>query len=309
MRAGLTAVAARQAAARLGAFDLAALQPHLPLRFPSTAAQDLPQYCRTRSWYRYPGWAGLTEREAVAHSSPLYIALHLIDFSPLRAELVQLLGLQVNGRGGTPFDPVSLFLCALLRWETHRGGDKLAQLLGSAEGACWRRLCGFAPDDTPASSTMRSFFRHLRTTFTRDRCPRFIALLQQAGLLPPHDPHTATPARAGLPLATDGMLHTAHSTMHCSRVTATCYQPTTTEHPRPCPAQEAGQEGCACDTERCAQQCCRSTPRDPEARFVHYSGRNQEGEEDPSRARDVYGYRSYAHLLGRLLQRAPSHYR
>jgi hypothetical protein len=290
-------VAEREAAARLRSFDLVALQPHLPLRFPSTAPQDLPEHFRTRSWYRYPGWAGLTERGALEHSSPLYIALHLIDFSPLRAELVQLLGLQVNGRGGTPFDPVSLFLCALLRWETHRGWDKVAQLLGSAEGACWRRLCGFAPDDTPASSTLRIFFRHLRATFTRDLCPRFIALLQQAGLLPPHTPHAATPARDGLPLATDGMLHTAHSTLRCSRVTATCYQPTTAEHPRPCLAREAGQEGCACDTERCAQQCCRSTPRDPEARFIHYSGRNQEGEEDPSRARDVYGYRSYAHLL------------
>jgi hypothetical protein len=35
-----------------------------------------------------------------------------------------------------------------------------------------------------------------------------------------------------------------------------------------------------------------ATPRDREARLIHYTGRNQDGEEDPARARDVYGYRS-----------------
>jgi hypothetical protein len=31
--------------------------------------------------------------------------------------------------------------------------------------------------------------------------------------------------------------------------------------------------------------------------LIHYSGTNQEGEEDSSRARDVYGYRSYSQVL------------
>jgi hypothetical protein len=31
--------------------------------------------------------------------------------------------------------------------------------------------------------------------------------------------------------------------------------------------------------------------------LIHYSGRNQQGQEDPSRARNVYGYRSYPQLL------------
>jgi len=167
MSAGLTAAAERQAAARLHTFALASIQPQLPLRFPSTAPQNLPEHFRTRSWYRYPGWAGLTERDVLAHSSPLYIALHLIDFSPLRAELVHLLGLQVNGPGGTPFDPVSLFLCALLRWETQRGWDKLAQLLGSAEGACWRRLCGCAPVSSPCCSRRACCPRTIRTAQPR----------------------------------------------------------------------------------------------------------------------------------------------
>ena len=66
MRAGSAAVT-RQATARLGTFDLAALQPQLPLRFPSAATQDVPEHLRTRSWYRYPGWAGY--RQAQSHTN------------------------------------------------------------------------------------------------------------------------------------------------------------------------------------------------------------------------------------------------
>ena len=47
----------------------------------------------------------------------------------------------------------------------------------------------------------------------------------------------------------------------------------------------------------CAQRCRRTTPRDPLARLIHYSRTNQEGEEHSSRARDVYGYRSYPQVL------------
>ncbi len=85
--------------------------------------------------------------------------------------------------------------------------------------------------------------------------------------------------------------------MKCSKVTDACFEPTSAEHPRPCPAREAGKLGCACDTPACEQHCKRVTPRDPEARFIHYTGRNQEGEKDPKRERIVHGYRSYAHTL------------
>jgi hypothetical protein len=40
-----------------------------------------------------------------------------------------------------------------------------------------------------------------------------------------------------------------------------------------------------------------TTPRDLDARLIHYSGTNQAGQEMPGRARNVYGYRSYAKLL------------
>lgn len=295
----VNAVAARETVARFRTtFALEQLYHQLPLVFPSAGAKEAhPDTFRTRSWYTYPGWAGLTAGDVLTTLGDLYIALHLIDFSTLRAELVTLTGIHVNARGETPFDPVSLFLCCLLRWETRKGWKSLARFLANPEGDCWRRLCGFQPGDIPAASTLRRFFHRLGAAFLTDLCPRFITLLQQAGLLPPHDPDSHIPARDGLPLAGDGMLHAAHSTMKCSKVTATCYQPTSAEHPRPCPARAAGHEGCLCDQPACEQACRRATPRDSAARLIHYSGRNQEGVEDPRRARNVYGYRSYAQSL------------
>ncbi len=278
-------------------WSLVALHPQLPLRFPSPLADTPCAPFRARSWYTYPGWAGLTDNITLSDQGALYVALHLIDFSPLRAELVQLRGLHLNARGETPFDPVTLWLCCLLRWELGKGWKSLARFLASAEGACWRRVVGCQAGVTPAASTMRGFFHCLGTVFLTDLAPRFIHLLQTTTLLPPHTPDTDVPARDGLPLATDGMLHEAHTTMRCSKVTETCYQPTTTTTPRPCPARDAGKEGCTCATAKCAPRCRRTTPRDTEARFIHYTGRNQDGTANPRRARNVYGYRSYAHLL------------
>jgi hypothetical protein len=93
----------------------------------------------------------LTDADVLANAGALYIAIHLIDFSPLRGELVELRGIQINGRGGTPFDPVSLVLCCLLRWELQRGWGKLASFLASEEVDCWRRLRGFEAGDTPSA--------------------------------------------------------------------------------------------------------------------------------------------------------------
>ena len=237
---GKEAVKQRQGAARLKDFGLAALRTKLPLRFPSPVQTELPAEWRSRSWYRYPGWAGLTERGALENAGLLYIALHLIDFSPLRAELMQLQGIQANARGGTPYDPVSLFLCGLLRRELRLGWRALAQLLGSEAGACWRRLLGFAHDDLPAESTMRGFFKGLQETFIHDLCPRFIELLQQAGLLPPHDPQTTVPARDGG--AARYRWHASRRAQHVPSQQISDdlrYQLITAENPRPCPAREA----------------------------------------------------------------------
>jgi hypothetical protein len=276
-------------------FALPGLLDKLPLRFASQMAEPLD--FRALSWYTYPGWGPLTTPRRLAALTGFYVALLLVDFSPLRAELVALANIHLNARGQTPYDPVSLFLCCLLRWEKGLGWKSLAKLLAGPEGECWRKLFGFQDGCTPCASAMRGFYKTLRAAFDTDLCPRFIELIYAAGLLPKQTTHPHTPANQGLPVAGDGMLHEAHATMHCGQVTETCYQPTSPQQLRPCPAKDKGFEGCTCSEETCRQRCRLTTPRDPEARLIHYTGSNQDGEEDPSRARNVYGYRSYPQVL------------
>jgi hypothetical protein len=276
-------------------FSLQGLRAQLPLCFPSARAQPLS--FRALSWYTYPGWVLLTVRAQLEVLTPFYVALWLIDFAPLRAELVALTEIHLNAAGQTPFDPVSLFLCCLLRWEKGMGWKSLAKLLAGPEGACWRKLFGFRDWVTPGASTLRRFYKAVGPAFQLDLCPRFIELIQTAGLLPIHSTHPRAPARQGLPIAADGMLHEAHCSMRCGQVTDSCYQPTSAQHPRPCPAREKGFDGCSCTEKECAQRCRYTTPRDALARLIHYSGTNQEGEQDSSRARNVYGWRSYPQVL------------
>ncbi len=284
-----TAHKLREAAERFRtAFALPGLLDRLPLHFPSRMAEPLD--FRALSWYTYPGWELLTDRKQLTALSGFYVALLLVDFAPLRAELVALTDIHLDAPGQTPYDPVSLFLCCLLRWEKGLGWKSLAKQLAGPEGKCWCELFGFREGCTPCASALRAFYKSLRAAFETDLCPRFIELIYVAGLL-----HTLAPR--GLSIAADGMLHEAHATMQCGQVTETCYEPTSPQAPRPCPAQDKGFEGCTCTEEACRQRCRLTTPRDPEARLIHYTGSNQDGEEDPSRARNVYGYRSYSQVL------------
>ncbi len=138
---------------------------------------------------------------------------------------------------------------------------------------------------------MRYFFNTVGEEQFEELCPLFTDLLHQATLLPDHSTFPGDPPERGVAISHDLMLHEARSNMSCPQVTDTCYDPA----PRPCPAQEAGQEGCDCTEEACAQACRRATPLDKEARYIHYAGRNKEADlptEDNSQGRDVYGYAS-----------------
>jgi len=127
-----------------------------------------------------------------------------------------------------------------------------------------------------------------------------VQLLLEAGLISPQAWQKAQ-------ICPDGMLHDAASRLCCAHVRASCYEPSSSDQPRPCPAQDKGKQGCACDTLACALACRFATPRDTAARFVVYSGRNQPENSpnkptDPdkqkqSRSRTVYGYRSLPLLL------------
>lgn len=269
-------------------FSLAALQPQLPLRFPAPAAPPSPKHSY-RSAYQHLGDAELAAPTSLALQEPFEIGLHLIDFSPLRDYLAQ--SYVPSARGQTPFDPVSLLLCVCLRRDLGCGWGRLAHLLAGRHGAGWRRLLGFRNGCTPSASGLRYFYNHIGPARCEDLCSQVADLLHQAGLLPRHSTYPGDPADRGVTLSHDIMLHEAHSHMDCADVSDACYQPA----PRPCPAQQAGREGCACQDAACAHACRRATPADPEARFIHYDGCNKEADL-PKRSnhasRDVYGYAS-----------------
>lgn len=273
-------------------FSLRALCARLPLRFPvpeGTPPSPKPHY---RSQYEYPGTAVLEDPQQVARLSPFEIALHLIDFSPLRDYLAQA-AYAASPRGHVPFDPVSMLLALFLRRQLQLSWRGLACLLAGEHGAGWRRLLGFREGCTPSPSGLRHFFNAVGEEVFEELCCLFADLLHQAGLLPERSTFPGDPPHRGVSISHDTMLHEARSRLRCAYVNESCYQPLAS---RRCAAREAGQRGCSCDEERCRDCCVRATPRDREARFIHYDGRNKEGDLAGAEkgGRDVYGYRSSA---------------
>jgi hypothetical protein len=271
-------------------FSLDALCSQLPFRFP--VPQDVPPSPkpRYRSEYCYLGYDDLSDLAKLANFTLFEIALRLIHFSPLRDYLAQ--GYYVaSAKGQVPFDPVSLFLCVCLRRELKCGWLKVAKLLAGEHGAGWRRLFGFCQGDTPSASGLRYFFNTVGPEVFEELCSLFVDLLHQAGLLPEHSTFPGDPPQRGLSISHDIMLHEARSQMGCAQVTSTCYHPA----PRPCPAREASKEGCDCISHLCALSCRRTTPLDPQARYIYYAAGNKYADlpaQPKARGRHVYGYAS-----------------
>jgi len=272
----------------LPTFSLAALKPQLPLPFPAPTAPPSPKR-HYRSAYQYLGYAELADPTTLATLEPFEVALHLIDFGPLRDYLAQ--NYVPSARGQTPFDPVSLLLCLCLRHHLGLGWRGLARLLAGSHGAAWRRLLGFQDGCTPSASGLRHFYHSLGPERCAELCSQVADLLHQAGLLPTHSTYPGDPDDRGVTISHDLMLHQAHSNLDCADVTDSCYQAA----PRPCPARAAGRKGCACQEAACADLCRRATPADREARFIHYEGRNKDADQPKHTSRsdrDVYGYAS-----------------
>jgi hypothetical protein len=95
-----------------------------------------------------------------------------------------------------------------------------------------------------------------------------VTLFHQASLL-------SQPAWQHALICPDGMLHYSASRLRCTSVTDTCYQPTSPDHPRPCPARDKDRRGCKCDSPKCAQVCCQAPAREPQARYVWHADSNQ----------------------------------
>jgi len=299
---------------------LANLKNRLPLPWPTPPETSPSPKKRYRSRYRYRGYEKLTNPAAWEYLSPFEIALYLIDFSGLRPVLAQQLGWQ-TARGQIPFDPVSLFL--LYGWQVTNKWNR-AQTLRNLHAPRYADLVaifGFENGVYPTEGGMRYFLTTLGQNspdddnavvvdeetgemLARQRLNELIAqsvqLILEAGLLSPQVWEKAQ-------ICPDGMLHNAASRLRCAHVGRDCYEPTTTDASRSCPAQDKGKQGCHCDTLACTSVCRFAAPRDAEARLVVYSGRNQPAtspnkasdtnKQKKSRGRLVYGYRSLPLLL------------
>jgi hypothetical protein len=283
----------------LAPFALHKLKEKLPLvlsRDPSLPPSPKPRY---RSTYRSPGLDDLSE-ETLETFSPFEIGVRLFDYrslEPLLAAHVY----RASAKGQVPFHPVSMYLLSLYRRERKLSRHEVLRILRhQEEGQNLRRCTGFE-DDFPGESGLRYFEGQLTPELQMEINALQLDALCWAGLLPSkRGAENDTKAT----LSFDGMLHEARSHMRCSSVKAGCYEPA----PRPCPAKEKKKWGCECNEKECADICRHATPRDPEARFIVYTGNNKRAKTSPNTpvetrkqrsrvSRMVYGYYSYAGQL------------
>ena len=279
----------------LDRFYLGQLWRRLPLTFP--VDPDIPPSPkrRYRSHYRYLGPGPLRGTHALANLSTFDISLLLWDYSNLEPLLAACI-YRPSAKGRTPFHPVSMFLLCLFRREQHLSrSETLRQLRHDREGRELRRRLGFA-GEFPSKSGLRHVENQITPKLQQEINALQIETLYQADLLP-----TQPGKEKRVPLSFDSMLHQARSRMRCAYGRECCYQ----SAPRPCRAQTEGKRGCDCTQPACAQSCRYTTPRDPEARLVVYSGRNKRAKKSPntprednqqkrSRGRALYGYSSFA---------------
>jgi hypothetical protein len=280
-------------------FTLHNLKEKLPLALPCDPNLAASPKAHYRSAYHYLGLDDLNE-ETLKTFSPFEIAVRLFDYSSLEPLLAAHIYVD-SAKGQVPFHPVSMYLLSLYRRERNLSRHEVLRILRHVEdGQTLRRCTGFE-DDFPGESGLRYFEGQLTPELQQEIIALQLDALYQAGLLTTQ-PETGDKTKATLSF--DGMLHQARSRMHCSSVKAGCYEAT----PRPCPAKEKGKQGCVCSDEDCADVCHHATPRDPEARFVVYTGNNKRakaspntpvetGKQRPRVGRMVYGYYSYAGQL------------
>lgn len=292
----LTAIEKRAAnPTALALFDLVHLKQPLPLVFPRNP--DLPPSPKPhyRSAYRYQGFDDLDDEALLETLSSFEVGLRLFDYTHLEVLLAAHI-YAPSAKGQVPFHPVSMYLLSLYRRERNLSRHEALRLLRhEQDGRALRRYTGFKYA-YPSESGLRYFERQLTPALQSEITALQIDVLYQAGLLPtkPHKEEKVT-------LSFDGMLHAARARWRCTSVRESCYEPA----PRPCAARDKHKRGCDCDGADCALICRHATPRDPEARFVVYSGQHKRANKSPNaaqeerqrqspRGRMVYGYYSYA---------------
>ncbi|NIV28840.1 MAG: hypothetical protein GWN58_04785 [Anaerolineae bacterium] len=294
------------------------LRPQLPLRWPVPPGLPASPKKRYRSHYVYLGYDDLDDSAHWEHLSTFDLVLRLVDFSPLRPLLAWLLG-WTSARGKVPFDPLSFFL--LISWQITHGWSRAEALrnIQDPRYTDYKVWFGFLTNDYPTEGGVRYFLTTIGhhsaahddtiSVPVDDEHAAEIAiqylnhvvagaahLLHQAHLLSPQAWQQAQ-------VCPDGMIHDAASAMRCTSVQDSCYQPLSTQAPRPCPAQDKGKRGCDCDTLRCVQACRYAPTRDPQARCVYYARSNQPIHSGPNASAETsaaqqakgelrYGYKS-----------------
>jgi hypothetical protein len=299
--------------------NLLSLQQTLPLKWPAPPEILSSPKKSYRSAYAYPWQTELADPAQVLtwkNLSNFDLLLRLVDFSGLRPVLAHLLGWQ-SGRGWEPFDPVSFFL--LVTWQITNKWTRsqtLKNMLDSryADYVAW---FGFRNGVYPTEGGVRYFLTTLgrnsdtlHETISVEKGEELVLievqklnmLLAEAVGVIRQTPILSPQAWEKALICPDGQIHDAASSLRCISVTEACYQPCTPEKPRACHAKDKERRGCDCDTLACAQVCQQVTPRDPDARYLWYTGSNQPGESpNISTKKDAakhesgearYGYRS-----------------
>ena len=251
-------------------FAWSAIRPQLPLRLvvPADVQPWRPRHCR--SYYRWlPPEETLTAKD-LRGLDDFDLLLRLFDFSAWRLILAQRF---CSHMGPPPFDPVSIGLGVLLaQWKRWKWPTLCTQLHSDERGRGYCRRLGFDPDDLPCESTFRMAIGKTEESWVLQCADSLVLSLMAYGLIPTHSTFPGDPHERGVSIATDCQLIAARSHMRCRYQNANCFL---ARDQRICAAREAGKDGCACDTEACAERCRYVTPRDPDATYVYYAGTNQ----------------------------------
>jgi len=233
----------------------------IPLVVPDGTPAWPGRYCR--SHYQWLPSDDLQTQMDFQHLDPFDLILRLFDFSAWRP----LLGQRFRGAKGPPaFDPVSLGLGILLA--------RYQQWSWSQRGADYRLRLGFEDYDLPCASTWRMALVNTPLEVWNQCADSLVLGLMAVNIIPQHNTWSQDPAGRGVSIALDSQLVRARSRQRCRYQRAACWL---SPGQRNCAAQAKGKQGCDCKGEACAQHCRYVTAKDPDARYVYYSGSNQPG--------------------------------
>ena len=280
-------------------FRWEAIRVLLPLQLPRPGDPPPWQARLCRSSYQWlPPDSSLSSLD-LAGMDPFDLCLLLFDFSPWRSYF----GARFKSHFGPPgFDPLSLGLAGFLaRYRSWDWATLVAELRHVDRGRSYRRALGFHNNDLPCASTLRMAFQNTPQNWFCACEDSLLQALMAYGLTPSQATFPEDPPERGVSISTDCQLIESRSHMRCLHQVPACSQPAAA---RPCPAREAGKDGCACDTPACREHCRFAAFRDPQATYVYYSGSNQPGpnpntHKDPKQrsaphGKHHFGYKSKA---------------